>query len=135
MLLLEQGANVDETNVHRATPLHKAAYYGFTECCQLLLSMGANVHAQDVLNATALHKSAFNGFVKGFLQIFQLNDLARHTRCCELLIQHGALMDCKDKNGATPLHMATYNSHAETSEFFLKKMKEMLMNSSDASDG
>ena len=46
-LLLDAGANPNAPDDRIATPLHKAAFFGHSECVRLLLEDGANCHKKD----------------------------------------------------------------------------------------
>ena len=57
-LLLEQGAEVDVTDLESATPLHHAAFSGHIECVKALLDAGANPDHRDSEGCTPLHKAS-----------------------------------------------------------------------------
>ena len=46
-LLLENGADPNQKDVHGWTPLHRAALWGHVEIARLLIENGANVNASD----------------------------------------------------------------------------------------
>lgn len=47
LLLLENGANIDEANDLCMTPLHYAAVYGYDQMAQVLIQNGAAINAED----------------------------------------------------------------------------------------
>jgi len=96
--LLEQGANVDETNSDGITPLRLAAEKGHAEVAQLLLEHGANVdRALPEYKSTPLHKAAFNG----------------HLEVAKKLLAYNAKVNATDNTGWSPLHHAAYKGHVE----------------------
>ncbi|MEI6627801.1 MAG: ankyrin repeat domain-containing protein, partial [Alphaproteobacteria bacterium] len=60
---LRQGADVNAvmSDQYTYTPLHWAAYYGYTDIVTILLSHHANVNAIDKFGRTPLHKAAYEG--------------------------------------------------------------------------
>ena len=51
--------DIDSVDEELATPLHKTARGGHTDCIRFLLRNGANINAQDVEGATPLHKAVY----------------------------------------------------------------------------
>ena len=66
---LRQGADVNAvmSDQYTYTPLHWAAYYGYTDMVSILLSHHANVNTTDKFGRTPLHKAAYEGNDKTFL--------------------------------------------------------------------
>ena len=53
-MLLENGANINDTNECEITPIMKASIYNHTNIIELLLSKGVDIHAQNMNGATAI---------------------------------------------------------------------------------
>nr|XP_006818438.1 PREDICTED: death-associated protein kinase 1-like [Saccoglossus kowalevskii] len=103
--LLSAGRPVDEQDKswRLQTPLHKAAYYGFTVLVDLLLNNSANVRAVDNEKNTPLHEAARNG----------------HTQAVEMLINKGANVNVVNKFNKTPLHHAAEDGNKQSAEALL----------------
>jgi ankyrin repeat protein len=82
------------------TPLHVAAYSGYTEIAAFLLDQGADVNAQDDEGSTPLLDAAYGG----------------HTETAALLLDRGADVNARNKYGMTPLSMAVDLHRTETQE-------------------
>ncbi len=54
-VLLDYGAQVDQVNVHKRTPLHHASCYGRVSTVKLLLERGADASAKNSDKHTALY--------------------------------------------------------------------------------
>ena len=104
--LAELGANVNQEDQYKWTPLHDAALNGHTDTVAKLVSLGANIDAQtDVEDEapgaglrTALSNAAMNG----------------HTETVRKLVSLGAKLDAKQKDGWSSLHFAAKNGWDET---------------------
>ncbi|KAK4128109.1 ankyrin [Parathielavia appendiculata] len=104
-LLIDRGADVQETDRDGATPLHLAiaalhlaTHHNMTEVVQLLLRCGVDANQMRkkvwvMPGATALQEAAWNGS----------EDFAR------LLIEAGADVHAVDEDGITALHQAVSN--------------------------
>lgn len=53
-MLLENGANINDTSECGLTPLMKASLYNYTNIIELLLSKGVDIHDQNTNGATAI---------------------------------------------------------------------------------
>lgn len=82
------------------TPLHYAAYLGYTECAKILLKAGANLEAKGQNQSTSLHFAAREG----------------HFDTVKLLIEAGAALDAKDYENDTPLNCAQVFGHSKIVE-------------------
>lgn len=78
--LIEDGWNVNASDAHELTALHKAAAQGNEYICRLLLKNGANLHSKDIENETALQKAEIKG----------------QSSVVQYLIEHGAEIPEKD---------------------------------------
>ena len=81
--LIAQGADVNEKDRQRYTPLHSAASSGNVAVAELLIARGAEVNAKDWESFTPLHNAAFNG----------------HRAVVALLIARGADVNATDYTG------------------------------------
>lgn len=86
--LMAQGADANSTAANGMTPLHIAAYHGFTEGGKILLDKRANPNARGgQYGTTPLHAAANGG----------------HPEFIALLIARGADPNARDNQGNTPL--------------------------------
>ncbi|XP_055957133.1 poly [ADP-ribose] polymerase tankyrase [Patella vulgata] len=87
------GNHLDEVDVFKQTPLHRAAIRGGTICCMHLIQRKANINTKDQMGNTPLSLSILN----------------RHISCAILLIQLGSncrdtiLLDTKPSSSAKPV--------------------------------
>ena len=89
-VLLEGGANLEETDTNTSTALHYAAYYGYLDVSRLLLDWGAKVDPLDTWKETPLHWAAWAG----------------HLSVVKLLVERGADVRLKNDNGQTASDVA-----------------------------
>ncbi len=89
-LITKYGADLEASNIHKETPLVKAAREGAFKQCQLLLRLGANTEAANSDRATPLFLAAKNGW----------------ANVAGVLLEHGAKVDAKNSEGGTPLMVA-----------------------------
>lgn len=94
---LKWGADVDSADSDGRTPLHWAAYKGFTDTIRLLLVMDARFHLADKEGCTPLHWAAIRG----------------NGEACTLLLQGGSasLLTALDVTGSTPSQLAIEKKH------------------------
>ncbi len=85
-LLIEQGADVDETDHFGNTALHLALAYA--DLIQLLLENGADVNAKNAMGNTPLHLAV------------------KDRRAVETLLAAGAEVNARNGLDKTPLHYA-----------------------------
>jgi hypothetical protein len=73
------------------TPLHRAAFWGYTEIVELLINNEVDVNAKDDYGCTPLHDAAEYS----------------HFKIAEMLIDRNPDMNALDNNGDTPLDLAS----------------------------
>ncbi|KAI0217868.1 hypothetical protein LSAT2_030329 [Lamellibrachia satsuma] len=94
MELIAQDPNlVDAVDEDGYSPLHRAAYNGYTEAAQILLENGANVEAKTNDGWHPLH-SACNW---------------DQVEVAAVLLGNGASVNAQTQGGQTPLHLAARN--------------------------
>ena len=101
--LIENGADVNESDRHRLTPLHHACAKGKTETAITLIEMGANINALDRYNMTPLHHACVEG----------------KTETAEALIEMGADIDAKTTHELTPLDLACGNHRTNVAKLLI----------------
>ena len=84
--LIEAGANVNEANAHKQSPLHLAAQNGHTQITQLLVQAGADLDFKDLIGNTPLHTAFHNS----------------HTGIAKYLVASGANEFSRNLAGLTP---------------------------------
>ena len=73
------------------TPLHRAAFWGYTEIVELLINNEVDVNAKDDYGCTPLHDAAEYG----------------HLEIAEMLIDRAPDVNALDNKGDTPLDLAS----------------------------
>jgi ankyrin repeat protein len=112
-LICKQGADVNVKIVGSFwagnTPLHLAAWKGYTAVVELLINAGAQVNERNNYRVTPLHKAADDG----------------HIDVAELLINAGAEVNAQDKDGMNPLHWAADRGRIAVVELLIKSNAEL----------
>jgi cytohesin len=126
-LLSQHPALASSTNRTGRTPLHYAAFGGWSDIVELLLAARADVNAKDRHAFTPLHLAA-NKAVAALLldHNADLNAkeawdrtplhwaaLAGRVDVAELLLAHGADVNARNNTGCAPLHLAANQAVAE----------------------
>jgi len=88
--LLAAGANPNEVDDHKRSPLHFAAAKGFDDIVRVLLLHGADPNCKDALGNTALHLAACTS----------------HVGVVTLLLRAGTNAAELDNHGRTPIQLA-----------------------------
>lgn len=96
-IAMKWGADMDVPDNDGRTPLHWAAYKGFTNTIRLLLVMDARFFLADKEGCTPLHWAAIRG----------------NGEACTVLLQAGAheLLSATDVTGSTPAQLAIEKGH------------------------
>ncbi|XP_072491683.1 ankyrin repeat and SOCS box protein 3 isoform X3 [Notamacropus eugenii] len=98
-ILLEAGADANETTLEETTPLFLAVENGHTDVVKLLLRHGADVNgSHSMCGWNALHQAAFQ----------------EYTELIKLLLKKGANKECQDDFGITPLFVAAQYGKLES---------------------
>ncbi|QQR49182.1 ankyrin repeat domain-containing protein [bacterium] len=90
VLLVINGADINERNSAGETPLHVAAMFGNLHCLARILDFKADINAQDNIGKTPLHHAVS----------------WKHKECISTLLARGACVNIQDRRGFTPLHCA-----------------------------
>lgn len=88
--LVAKGANVNERDAHRRTPLMRAAEWNRAGSTRALLDAGARINDRDERGETALHTAAGSG----------------HVEVARVLLEHGADISIRDDNRCIALTTA-----------------------------
>ncbi|OAF68931.1 hypothetical protein A3Q56_03304 [Intoshia linei] len=109
-MLLHNGANTDVTgSAHKNTPLHEAAWNGFSKCLNLLILAGAKVNASNKLGFTPLHLTAQNG----------------HNQSTRILLLAGSYVKKVNNFGDTPLQTAARYGHAGVTKLLIMAKSDL----------
>jgi ankyrin repeat protein len=92
--LLQQGANVNDTDAFGESALCRALTYGYMDIARILIENGADLNTQNRLGNTPLIIVINTSYASG------REDIAR------LLLQKGANIDIKNKAGETAMSIA-----------------------------
>jgi ankyrin repeat protein len=136
-LLIDAGANVDESNFHGGSPIFMAAQQGHFEVVKVLIDAGANLEhkCRFVDGATPLviaagHYRRLDGsldivkiLANAGANIDSTNDngltalmaaaASNQLQIAQFLINFGAALDLKSKDGVSALHIALGRDHRE----------------------
>ncbi|KAK8597924.1 hypothetical protein V6N13_095318 [Hibiscus sabdariffa] len=104
-------ADPDTPDNDGRSPLHWAAYKGFTDSVRLLLFLDAHRGRQDKEGCTPLHWAAIRG----------------NLEACTVLVQAGKVEDLlvTDNSGLTPAQLASDKNHRQVA-FFLGNARRLL---------
>jgi TonB family protein len=103
--LIDEGADIEETNPGGLTPLMASAEKGSVEVIRMLLDAGAVVNRGSPVNYPALTYAAFGG----------------HFEVVELLLARGARTDMRGETRMTPLLAASTASEPKSVRLLLEK--------------
>jgi len=107
-LLISEGADVNAITLEGSTPLHFAAWNGFTEIAELLIDNGADL---NVIN----NELAGTPFITALDWAIQQG----RTEAADLIRKHGGMTSEELVSGMTPLHAATKKGLKEVVELLI----------------
>ncbi len=96
--LIKNGVDCNRAAGYGTTPLHRAAYLGFTEGAALLVENKAKINERDCNNDTPLHIAI---------------DRNKNTELAEGLMKHGADVNALNDKNLTPLILAIRKNQSE----------------------
>lgn len=128
-ILLQHGADVNDTDAEMDAAITLAAAGGHTECVRFLLQNGADVNHHSV-NGTPLIRAVFSGNIECVKMLLDAGAEANHAvsygltalkaavsegdiPCTELLIKHGAIVTEIDGLGFDEMMCAVLHGHEE----------------------
>ena len=110
-LLIEAGANVHHTLLHRAVT------YGNVEMVKFLIAHEVEINFKDNKGYTPFHLAVINSGSKEL----KISDQQRYLEVVDLLIQAGAIIDVKDTDDYTPLQLAVRNGSDKVAIYLIKQ--------------
>ena len=99
--LIAAGANVNEADAEKVTPLHIAAAGGHGELIRVLLAAGADAGARDMYGFTPLHSAAREG----------------HLAAVQSLVESGADVNAVDIDNFTPAQVALFMQRQDVADY------------------
>ncbi|XP_065087502.1 uncharacterized protein LOC135709204 [Ochlerotatus camptorhynchus] len=141
-LIQEDPTVINNTTVHRETPLHFAATQDHGQICALLINNNLSVDAQNVHKQTALHKAAANGCYEVVSLLIArgatvdaidhhqqtpvfLAAQAGYVHVVRLLINRGCDLNILSARGWNALHIASFNNHIDVVRTLLTRKIQM----------
>eukprot|EP00210_Caulerpa_lentillifera_P009450 g9011.t1 len=114
-LALKWNVDLCEKDSDDRTPLHWAAYKGYTDTVRLLLVLNANISATDKEGCTPLHWAAIRG----------------NSEAATVLIQGGStcILSVREENGCTPAQLAFDKGHRALGMLLLQSARNLKDNS------
>jgi len=113
--LHENGAELNQEDNGKITPLHRAAQYGHHGVVEYLVNQKAEINAKDNDNQTPLHLAAENG----------------HLSVVEYLVNQKADINAKTQKESTPLHLAASKGHLSVVEYLINQKADINAKNSD----
>lgn len=100
--LIEEGhADISTCDPRGWTPLHEAAFNGYSKICRLLVEKGANINEGEG-RTTPLHLMC-----------------RLYPEMVRALVEMGANVNARDRSGETPLHLAAHGGNDDICQFFI----------------
>ena len=100
--LLDHGADINEKDCHKATPLTSAAFMNNVNTARFLISRGADINCPARSGITVMNESIENN----------------SHECISLFLDSGADLSIADQAGETPLHVIARCADLETLRIF-----------------
>lgn len=136
-LLIEHGADINETSDCGESPIYLAARRGNTEVVKLLLDKGADFEDGPFWVMLPVHAAAYGGHAEVLKSLLAKggdpgcrNDMGNtplhlacrsgHYAAARVLLESWAGARAKNKLGVTPLHMVAAYNHVALAELLLK---------------
>ena len=113
--IIDEGADINETNKHGKTALMLAAGNGRLEAVHLLLKLNAAIDAQEVDGMTALMMAASDG----------------KSDAVKALIDNGANVNVTNNYGATAITNAAFFNHLESVKAILSSKQKVNSDTSE----
>ena len=141
LLLIQYGADVNESNGHGETPLHKACMGGHLEVIRRLIEQRSDVNSNKS-HRTPLHEACLRGSL-GIVQLLilsgadvnlidQCNATPLHFACekgdleiIRVLVTNGADVNKTNRLGETPLQRACWNGHLEVARLLITNKADL----------
>jgi ankyrin repeat protein len=120
-LLIQMGANINQTNLEGIPPLISALTSNYAvrspieDAVVALVNAGANPNVHiPINNSNSLEK-------KSLKTALHITSASYSSRVVKILLQHGANPNSIDLNGNTPLHEAVFNRDIDVAKFLIDK--------------
>lgn len=139
ILLLNNGATIDVSDIDEKTPLHTASEKGNLSCVKCLAKEAPGIiNSTDAKGMSALHLAAMNGHIKVSEILIELGaetssrdefnwtplDYAArygYSKTMKVLLDNEAKVDALDTNDATPLQHASQYGHVDCINMLLDR--------------
>ena len=136
-VLVSHGANINEMDKKKVTPLMIAAIYNRKETAKFLIEKGASAKIKSREGKSPIHYAAENGSVEVLEILLSVSDINQpggdrktplmyaaingHYKCLSLLIENNAKVNSKDKCKRSALIWAIKNGRSKEASLLLSK--------------